>query len=285
MTDDLQATSAPSEDAATDDALRSEFIRLLIATEAGNDPSDGLPGSAYPEPISRAFLQFWDDLTGVPADVQECIDSWGPVEAAGFERVIFGDDSAADFIAIHLTPRHLSAFLSCGHPAMRADYFRLCFIAVLGGIYVDADDQLVGDVSAIPPPRPRLWLQPLCYDIASDSMLDPFEVAPLGLDPGRIFYVNNNPIVGPAAHPLIVLALSRATDQVLLFRDTSSDVQSLTGPGNLSACLVEQTLHLNAQALGRDFGLLRNWGSVARSVWPLEYRADDRNWRNWVKLT
>jgi mannosyltransferase OCH1-like enzyme len=283
MIDDLLTTSTSLGLTATDDALRSEFIRSLIATEVPEGPSNGVAGGGAAEATPRAFLQFWDDLTRVPADVQECIDTWVPVESAGFGRVLFSDESAADFIANRLTPRHLAAFTSCGHPAMRADYFRLCYMSVVGGMYVDADDQLVGDAATLPWSRSRLYLQPLCYEIATGSMLDPFEVALDGPDPGLIFYVNNNPLIGPAGHPLIALALARATDQVLLAPDTSRDVQSLTGPGNLSVCLVEHTRRRQTQSADQDYELLRNWESVARSAWPLGYRADERNWRNWVR--
>ena len=33
----------------------------------------------------------------------------------------------------------------------------------------------------------------------------------------------------------------------------------------------------------RDFEFLTRWDAVAVSKWPLAYRADGRNWRNWVR--
>lgn len=283
MMDELPASSTSIRATATDDTLRSEFIRSLIVTEAAEWRSSSSGATIAADFKPRALMQFWDDTDRVPFDVQECMDSWQPAESAGFERVLFSDGSAADFIEDHFTPRHVTAFASCGHPAMRADYFRLCYMSAVGGTYVDADDRLVSDAAALPTPRSRLYLQPLCYEIASDSMLNPFKAALDGPHPGRFFYVNNNPLIGPAGHPLIELALTRATDQVHHFVGTSRDVQSLTGPGNLSACLVEHTLRLQEQGGEKDYVLLRDWDFIAHSAWPLEYRADERNWRNWVR--
>lgn len=283
MMDELSASTTSFGVTATDDRLRSEFIRSLIVTEAAERRSSSSGGAMAADFTPRAFMQFWDDPNRVPLDVQECMDSWRSAESAGFERVVFSDVSAADFIEDHLTQRHVTAFSSCGHPAMRADYFRLCYMSVIGGTYVDADDRLLGDAAELPAPRRRLHLQPLCYEMATDSMLDPFKAAREGPHPGRIFYVNNNPLIGPPGHSLIELALTRATEQVHLFANTSRDVQSLTGPGNLSVCLVEHTLRSQERGAEKDYVLLRDWDSIARSTWPLDYRADGRNWRNWVR--
>jgi hypothetical protein len=52
---------------------------------------------------------------------------------------------------------------------MQADYFRLCYVLVEGGIYVDADDVCVGTDIGWLAEDGRLKLQPLCYDIATGS--------------------------------------------------------------------------------------------------------------------
>jgi mannosyltransferase OCH1-like enzyme len=118
------------------------------------------------------LVQFWDDARAVPGDVQACLDSCAPLEAAGFERLLFDDTSARHFIEEHFSGRHVRAFDCCSHPAMRADYFRLCFMLRVDGLYIDADNEHQGaDVESMIRGG-LLRLQPLIYDIPSDLMVD-----------------------------------------------------------------------------------------------------------------
>jgi hypothetical protein len=164
---------------------------------------------------------------------------------------------------------------------MRADYFRLCFIAMVGGFYVDADDAYLGHpVDALM--NGRLMLQPLCYDVLTDSMLNPAISAATSAGEARTFYVNNNPLIAPPGHPVIVRALERSTALVLAAGKNARDIQALTGPGNLTTCLVAHAIEIDRANSEKDFELVPDWESVAISKWPLAYRSDARNWRNWV---
>ena len=272
----MQSRLTPSRVADNHD-LRSQFMRYLIAT-----PSD-VPRSGIDSAPQRLLVQFWDDAKAIPEDVQACLDSWAPLEFAGFDRVLFDDDSARLFIGAHCDNRHLHAFERCHHPAMRADYFRLCFVLRCGGLYVDADDEYQG--GGIEPlfGDGRLKLQALCYDTATDSMVDVAQSLKHVAKAERIFYVNNNPLVAAPGHPVIAAALERSTAQLLKADAANRDVQSLTGPGNLTASLVAHAAQLLKDGAAWDFEVLTNWDAVAKSKWPLAYRADARNWRNWVR--
>lgn len=231
----------------------------------------------------RVLIQFWDDASAIPDDVQECLDSWASLEASAFERTLFDDKSARHFIEDHFSARNVRAFDRCSHPAMRADYFRLCFMLRVGGLYVDADDEYRGaDVEPLIGSG-QLWLQPLCYDTASDSMVDVARALVDTADTARIFYVNNNPLIAGPAHPVIARALERSTTLLLAASSANRDLQSLTGPGNLTASLVSHAVQQHADGKARDFEMLTSWDAVAVSKWPLAYRADGRNWRNWVR--
>jgi hypothetical protein len=98
--------------------------------------------------------------------------------------------------------------------------------------------------------------------------------------PDWIYYVNNNPIIAPRGHSLIRIALKRATELLLTCNGTL-DIQSTTGPGNLSDSLVMHSLTSKTDADGRDFVLLSDWTTYSISPWPLSYRDDQRNWRLW----
>lgn len=230
------------------------------------------------------IIQFWDDPKAVPADVRTCMESWKRLEEEGFRFAIFDDSSAIAFIGSHYDSRHLEAFSKCAHPAMRADYFRLCYIALNGGVYIDADDSYAGGSLGDVLSSADLTLQPLCYDVQSDGMLDPFEQAAVEDDPDRqrIFYVNNNPLVASPEHPIVLSALERST-RLLLSTSDPRDIQLLTGPGNLTAALVEHAARFNNERRPLNFVLHPNWANIAKSQWPLEYRKDERNWRNWVQ--
>ena len=93
-----------------------------------------------------------------------------------------------------------------------------------------------------------------------------------------IFYVNNNPIVAPAGHPVVRFALERAT-RILLNCHERPGIQSTTGPGNLTASLVKHAIASTCQGLDRDFVILGDWQEIAVTRWPLSYRNDKRNWR------
>ncbi|WP_378971956.1 hypothetical protein [Methylobacterium komagatae] len=193
---------------------------------------------------------------------------------------MFDDASAAAYIAATYDARESEAFARCRHPAMRCDYLRLCFMLVEGGLYVDADDVLLGDGWKHLFENGRLKLQPLCYDTRTGRMVAASEIwrADLAVD-GCIFYVNNDPIAAPAGHPVLRRALHRATDR-LLGDDLLPEIQSTTGPGNLTAALSAHARQLETAGLPWDFELLRDWDAIAETRWHLSYRNDARNWRN-----
>jgi hypothetical protein len=119
----------------------------------------------------RLLVQFWDDPTTMAADVRECMDSWRPLEKEGFERVLYDDSDAQGFIEKYFVYPCTRAHERCSHPAMKCDYFRLCFIAKLGGFYVDADDVYQGGECAFLFRDSALKLQPLCYDTSTETMM------------------------------------------------------------------------------------------------------------------
>ena len=262
---------------AEDDGLRSRHMRRLIQ-------GGGVSGECDPAPatIPRVVIQFWDDSENIPADVQDCLDSWQPLDSRGFKRVLFDDYKARWFISKAFGGRHVAAFDRCHHPAMRCDYFRLCYLVRHGGFYVDADEFYQGGDCESLLRDDRLKIQPLCYDISSETMIpyDLFASEPSD-SANWIFYVNNNPLVAPASHPVVRLALRRSTRLLLSNPEKRLDIQSTTGPGNFTASLVKHAIISELAGWTRDFLLLANWEAISVSRWPLGYRNDERNWRLW----
>lgn len=281
-------TNAPFPDGfEEDDDLRSEFIRQLAsASLRSHQPTTdrhatGHAHAAHNSSIPRTLVRFWHDSQQIPADVQVCLDSWAPLRDAGVTFRMFDDDTAATYIARRYGASHVAAFARCEHPAMRSDYLRMCYVLAEGGLYVDADDVLLDDGWRRVFRDNTLKLQPLCYDVPGATMVAATEP---GLferpDAHRIFYINNNPIAAPPGHPVLRRALARAT-RILLDQTRVSEIQSTTGPGNLTAALAAHSHErlIASRRLGLD--LLFDWESTAVPDWNLGYRHDDRNWRNW----
>lgn len=223
-------------------------------------------------------MQFWHDLGQLPEDVRECISSWSRWKTSGIDHRVFDAADAERFISRSLGLDHARAFERCYHPAMQADYFRLCYLFVEGGLYVDADDVcIVSDIASLFEGR-RLKVQPLCYEISSDSMVTPAEfLLPGASDESRIFYFNNNPLIACQGDPVVKRALERATQLLNSAADGEfPEIQSTTGPGNLSRIVFELG---TAFAIDDRILILNDWDSIAVSKWPLSYRWDERNWR------
>lgn len=263
-----------------DDRLRSAFIRDLTLQQLDCSATASAGGPTQLAAVPRTLIRYWHDPCAVPDDVRACLDSWGRLREEGFEVRMFSDPSAAAYIAERYGAREREAFARCRHPAMRCDYLRMCFVLAEGGLYVDADDVLLGDGWKKIFRDGRLKVQPLCYDIPTGGMVPAAEIWRIDMPTaGRIFYVNNNPIAAPAGHPVLRRALSRATER-LLGEDPRPEIQSTTGPGNFTAALAAHARDSNVAGAPFDFELLRDWEAIAETRWELSYRRDARNWRN-----
>jgi len=260
---------------AEDDYSRSSYVRSLVQTPQSS-PATPLGSKST---IPKMIVQFWHNSDRIPKDVQECLDTWKPLATHGFDRLIFDDQKARCFIFTEFGSTHVEAFDLCYHPAMRCDYFRLCYILSSGGFYVDADEMYQGkDFNHLFDDN-RLKIQPLCYDTEIGAMIKPdVFMRDRQYSPKWISYFNNNPIISPAGHPIIRLALERAT-RILINSREKPEIQSTTGPGNLTASLVRYAIARELAGETQDFLILSDWEAISISPWPLSYRNDARNWR------
>jgi len=264
--------SDPSEE---NHRARSSFVRGLVQRSGGPD----VASSVFARKLPKRIVQFWDDLDRLPGDVRECIESWRKTEEQGVERLLFDERKARDFIRRKLGARYKKAYDKCYHPAMQSDYFRLCYILVEGGCYIDADDVYHGSPIQHLFSDGRLKLQPLCYDMSTNKMVPP----PLFTEPGAnvlswIFYFNNNPLIAVSGHPIVARALAQAT--LNLEQDMANglpEIQSTAGPGNLTKSISDAATE-NGES-ERALLVLRDWENIAKSSWALSYRNDQRNWR------
>jgi len=259
-----------------DELAISDFVKELVQS-----PQIALKDCSQENEIPRKIIQFWDDLDNLPDDVKACMDSWQGVESTGIERLLYDKFSARNFIETELGNAYALAFDKCYHPAMQSDFFRLCYIFVKGGCYIDADD----DSLCLPIDdfftNGCLKIQPLCYDVQSHSMVPPAVFTTkddTGGGDNRIFYFNNNPLIAHKEHPIIKIALLSALKNLEQdFSGNLPEIQSTAGPGNLTKAVFE--FSKEASSITQFITVLDNWGNVAESKWPLSYRDDVRNWR------
>jgi len=254
---------------------RSSFVRELV--QRSSDPA--VASSIFTRKPPKRIVQFWDDLDRLPGDVGECIETWRKTEEQGVERLLFDKGQARDFIRLRLGARHKRAYDKCYHPAMQSDYFRLCYILVEGGCYIDADDVYDGSQIQHLFSDGRLKIQPLCYDMATNMMVPPSLFTKTGANAASwIFYFNNNPLIAGSGHPLIDRALAQAT--LSLEKDVTNglpEIQSTTGPGNLTKSIFDAVNE--SGEIEQTLLVLCDWEKTAKSRWGLSYRTDPRNWR------
>lgn len=259
-----------------DDKIRSDFARVLIKSKS-TLLSPAIESKVH---VPKVITQFWHDRS-VPEDVAECTETWNNLKYIGYEHAIYSNDSARDFIKTHLGEENIKAYDRCYHPAMKSDYFRLCYIYSKGGLYVDVDDVFSGAKIDYLFEGDQLKLQPLCYDINSEQMVS----SKIFIDGDEfsdkwIYYFNNNPILAPSQNPIIEYALRRSTKIILgYYDDDLPEIQSTAGPGNLTASIVAYFASYKTFFKERSLSILSNWEGVAETVWGLSYRNDSRNWR------
>lgn len=254
---------------------RSNFVRGLVQRSSGL----AIASSVFTSNLPKRIVQFWDNLDRLPGDVGEGIKTWKKTEEQGFERLLFDKCQARDFIRRRLGVRHKRAYDKCYHPAMQSDYFRLCYILMEGGCYIDVDDVYDGSQIQHLFSDCRLKIQPLCYDIATNMMVPPSLFTKPGANAASwIFYFNNNPLIAGCGHPLVERALAQAT--LSLEKDMTNglpEIQSTTGPGNLTKSIFDAATE--SSDIEQTLLVLCDWENIVKNRWELSYRNDARNWR------
>ncbi|MBB2169640.1 hypothetical protein HLH36_14985 [Gluconacetobacter aggeris] len=227
-------------------------------------------------------MQFWD-AKNIPKDVNLFMDTWREFSGATYK--VFDDVSAEEFISANFQPRVVKAYQACWHPAMKCDFFRLCYLYINGGFYVDADEILVkGDDFCIPNSGSFIILQPILRKfehgewrgIEYDKFIKDNQ-SRNGSEP----YFNNSPIICSKKNPVVFLSIMRSISILENGNSYNYSVHDITEPSNISlSCIVYM--------IARGLGLVPHtdivsigWKEFARdgSEIELAYKRDTRDWR------
>ena len=164
--------------------------------------------------LPMQVVQYWNN-DDIPPDIAGLIGEWDRI--CPLDSVLFNRLRAMRFLQDNLGPDWLSAFRLARHPAEESDFFRLCYLLVQGGIYVDADDRYVRDFSA---------LIDTCGGFL--AFAEPYGTA------------ENNFIAARPGHPAIEIAALAARDALL--QRASEITWSKTGPALLTRAVAHHIL-------------------------------------------
>lgn len=156
------------------------------------------------KPIPRRIIQFWDAVEP-PADILQLTRSWSAAHP-DFEHVMFNDATAKAFLAAHYNAQVVRAFVRARHPAQRADIFRLAYLTINGGFYIDADDRCNRRIDSF---------------VAADTALALYQE--------NYGTIGNNFIGAMPGHPLLAHALRLGTEAIN--RGDNDILWLCTGPG------------------------------------------------------
>ena len=231
---------------------------------------------------SYQVIQFWDSVD-IPDDVRSFMDGW---KASYPDRYVrFSGAEALAFIQANFSPDDAEAYQQCWHPAMKSDYFRLCYLLKNGGCYVDADEVQIAPLPLVEHrhesflmarPLIRGWRNGAFTDIDVDHFVENYE----NYQDAEVYF-NNAPIIVSAGNPVIALALERARSIILSDRKGTMSLHDITGPSNLSMSIVMNFLDAGLRGEAATNVIALDWLQYARTGTgeELAYKNDEGDWR------
>lgn len=201
------------------------------------------------------LMQFWD--IAPPADVVAEMKTWEELGNDAYIR--FDADDAIRFFALNIGRVEADLLAACPHPAVQSDYFRLGWLMVQGGVYVDADARMRRGFPALYPRlggKTLLWFRTRSAEMC---VINGFIAAP----PGAAFVEHAFKLAcrrlasGEARHVFDYAGPTLLTQAALrLFeRDRLGDVATLSD---------------------------RFVTTQVMSQVDASYKRDTRNWRRWM---
>ena len=239
-------------------------------------------------PNAFHVFQYWDSPV-IPTDVLTIMDEWKAAYSENYTR--FSELQALLFIKQNFPIDYANAYQKCWHPAMKADFFRLCYLYKNGGCYVDADEGVrfdEDDGASLKIPLidihhngDFLILRPIIRADYGDGFVTiPFNEFVINFDKhtDAQCYFNNAPIICSPQNEIIRLALTRSKKLILGPEINHMSLHDITGPSNLSFCIIAHLLHSSFAGLKPVNVIAIDWSLYSRDVDFLQYKNDNRYW-------
>jgi len=242
-----------------------------------------LPSSSSQVP--RTIIQYWNDEP--PEGVMRSIESWRSYD--GWSHTLFNDESARAFIANSYGKEAVEAYDYAAHPVFRCDLFRYLYLAIHGGIYIDADERRIENAGIEIPNAAEIFCAPRCWIHSENPALGIRKGGVHASDalqrklPSAIasFYINNSPIGAIRDHQ-ILKEMAESSVKILLENKKKSERPNLTmttSPAIWTKRVVSFILNNGFSETFRKIVLSPTWPIlVAHEVWE-PYKNTSRNWR------
>ena len=203
--------------------------------------------------IPRRIVFFWDKPRR-PPDIDRLIGTWREFNP-GYEIEVFDEASARGFLAGEIDQHHAEALGRCQNAAMKADFFRLCYLQARGGIYADCDDRCRAPIDG--------WLGGRDTVLAHENHMT--------------FAVANNFMATLPGQPWLETAIEQAL--IALDAPVRSFTFYVTGPGLLTMCLAQWLARQEPSALPK-FRLLSmaEYSAKVSPHLPLSYKLAGQHW-------
>ena len=144
-------------------------ISLMVAMRMAGRLQTLASRSESQPAIPRRIAQYWND-TEPPGGIVEIMQSWRKHHPLwDYQR--FDDATAQEFLRSHHPTEVLRAYMRARHPAQKADLFRLAYLVIEGGFYVDADDRCLAGLDTIVPPHVELAVYQEVYGTIGNNFL------------------------------------------------------------------------------------------------------------------
>ena len=243
----------------------------------------------YSDCLPYTVLQYWDSVD-VPEDVMSNILYNSELFRSG-RSYLFDDSSARNFINVIYGNRALSAYDYCHHPAMKSDYFRLCYLYACGGVYIDADNVLCGPIEQIEPRDNCLFISPLIREkeavngawrwFSLDEFLEKAKREDMSAVQGWMAVFNNDVMATCPLNEVIGIALARATFLIEECKNAGiiGNIHGVTGPTNLTEAVLIDLI--DSAVVGRAPSNVHIFDRERFiKIKPLAYKGDERYWVN-----
>lgn len=242
----------------TDNSNISAAISLLVAMQRQDPWESTVETPAARDAhqlIPKTIHQFWD-TPDPPKAILAAMTSW-PLHCSGYTHRVFNDESARDYLKAHFDPHILKAFEASKKAAARSDLMRVALLYREGGVYADADDVCLSDVSD--------WFAgDVEFAIAQESA-------------GALL---NAFIAARPRAPLVAFVLERIAERVIAKPDES--IWYTSGPGLWTLAFCE-FYHEELAAKRWPKGVrIIDFHNLGRHVAPFAVKAYKRSDKHWL---
>ncbi len=119
--------------------------------------------------IPHTIMQYWDGPYP-PPDVTELMEGWRTTHPR-FTHTQINDEEAQSFLRQHFVPPVLQAYQRCTELAQKSDLFRLAYLFIKGGFYIDADDRCLAPLPNVMPQAATLVLYQEEYGTVGNNFI------------------------------------------------------------------------------------------------------------------